>query len=241
MLFLSGWKMEWHDFEILVAKHIAFHIKTLFYLRYKKMAFKNIFWDAYNDKISLETKVELKKITIHQLCNKFSVTYPITNKQGEIVNFKLGVIVNENKASFADFFLVFKGYFEKADVKKEHNKNVAAVQSTHYNFGINNYNVITVFISSADLKEDISGYCEEPLPNYRWLSVSTKIPQEIIDRVRAKRPLCSSQDMFNADPWFNNYKDDINNMTYSLYTDAIDLANSNKKRQLSYYDEVLQL
>ncbi|CAG8663991.1 3648_t:CDS:1, partial [Funneliformis caledonium] len=46
--------------------------------------------------------------------------------------------------------------------------------------------------------------------------------------------------MCDADLWFNNYKDDINNMTYSLYTDAIDLANSNKKRRLSYYDEVLQ-
>ncbi|CAJ0646937.1 5708_t:CDS:2 [Entrophospora sp. SA101] len=232
--FLPGWKMEWHDFEILVAEYVAFR---------------------------------------------------------EIVDFKSGVIVNGDKASFADSFLVFekselivciqnklwRGYFKKADVKEEHNKNVAAVQSAHCNFGINNYNVITVFISSADFKEDISGYCEEPLPNcliiYRhnfedffghilscraamqisrernpnftppdcWLSVSTKIPQEIIDKVCAKRPLCSPQDMFDADPWFNNYKDDINNMTYSLYTDAIDLANSNKKHQLSYYGEFLQL
>ncbi|CAJ0749490.1 9451_t:CDS:2 [Entrophospora sp. SA101] len=130
--FLPGWKMEWHDFEILVAEY-----------------------GAYGDKMSLETE------------------------QGEIVDFKSGVIVNGDKASFADSFLVFekselivciqnklwRGYFKKADVKEEHNKNVAAVQSAHCNFGINNYNVITVFISSADFKEDISGYCEEPLPN----------------------------------------------------------------------------
>ncbi|CAG8543306.1 11264_t:CDS:2, partial [Funneliformis mosseae] len=116
ILFLLGWKMKWHDFEILVAEHMAFKIK-----------------------------VELKEITVHQFRNKFLTTYLITNKQGEIVNFKSNVIVNGDK-----------------------------------------------------------------------LSVSTKIPQEIID------------------------KDDINNMTYSLYTDTIDLANSNKKRWLSYYDEVLQ-
>ncbi|CAG8622184.1 5199_t:CDS:2 [Funneliformis caledonium] len=268
MSFLPGWRMEWYDFEILVAEYVAFRIRVFLYFRYKKVAFKNIFQNAYDDKMSLETKVELKEITVHQLCNKFLATYPITNKQGKIVNFKLGVIVNENKISFADSFLVFVniGYFEKTDMKKEHNKNVAAVQSTYYNFGINNYNVIIVFISSADFKKDISGYCEESLPNCliiywhnfedffghvlschaamqisrecnpnftppdRWLSVSTKIP-----------PLCSPQDMFNADPWFNNYKDDINNMTYSLYTDTIELANFNKKRQLSYYDEVLQL
>jgi len=161
-------------------------------------------------------------------------------------------------------------------MKKEHDKNVASIKSAHRDFGISNYNVITVFISSADFKGDISGYRKKPLqnclmiyrhnfeglfghilscraavqisrernPNFtppdRWLSVSTKVPDHIVEQVPKKRPLRSPQDVYNLDPWFQSYTSDIDSMTFSLYTDVIDLAKSNKKRRLDYYDEVPQ-
>ena len=159
---------------------------------------------------------------------------------------------------------------------EEHEKNVTAIKNAPAGLCINDYTVITVFISSANFKGNIADYCKKPLkdclmiyrhnfedffghvlscraavqisrecnPNFtppdRWLSVSTKVPDHIVEQVPKKRPLRSPQDVYNLDPWFQSYPNDIDGMTFSLYTDVIDLANSNKKRRLDYYDEVPQ-
>jgi hypothetical protein len=107
MSFLPEWKMEWHDFEILIAEYVAFRIKAFLYFGYKTVALKHIFWGAYGNKTLLDRKIELCKRTVHKLHSKFPMTEHVTDMEGHIVDFKSGVIVNGDKAPFADSFLIF--------------------------------------------------------------------------------------------------------------------------------------
>ncbi|CAG8658755.1 6016_t:CDS:2, partial [Ambispora leptoticha] len=284
MSFLPGWAMEWKGFEIFVAEYVAFRISALFRLGHKTVALKNIFRGAYGSSTLLNKKVELRNTTVKQLRNKFPMTASATDKQFENVDIKSGMIVNGDKASFADSFIVFeksklivgiqnklrKGSFEVSDMQKEHDKNVTAIKEAPPEFDINDYTVITVFILSANFKGDIAGYCKKPLqdclmicrhnfedffghvfscrialqiarernPNFtppdHWLTVSTKIPDSIVNQVSKKRPFYSPQDLYDLDPWFKTYEKDINDMSYTLYTEVTDVAKA-KKRRLEYY------
>ncbi|CAG8713521.1 2171_t:CDS:2, partial [Ambispora leptoticha] len=286
MSFLPGWKMEWNGFEIFVAEYVAFRINALLRLGHKTVALKNIFRGAYGSSTLLNKKVELRNTTVKQLRNKFPMTASATDKQFENVDIKSGMIVNGDKAPFADSFIVFeksklivgiqdklrKGSFEVSDMQKEHDKNVTAIKEAPPEFDINDYTVITVFISSANFKGDIAGYCEKPLqdclmidrhnfedffghvfscraalqiarernPNFtppdRWLTVSTKIPDSVVNKVSKKRPFYSPQDLYDLDPWFKNYEKDINDMSFTLYTEVTDVAKA-KKRRIEYYDD----
>jgi hypothetical protein len=110
--FLPGWVMEWNSFEIFVAEYVAFRINALLRLGHKTVALKNIFRDAYGSTTLLGRKVELRNITVNQLCNKFPTTTSFTSKQLEIVDFKSGMIVNGDKAPFADSFYRFRKCLE---------------------------------------------------------------------------------------------------------------------------------
>ncbi|CAG8451372.1 404_t:CDS:1, partial [Paraglomus brasilianum] len=134
-----------------------------------------------------------------------------------------------------------KGSFEESDMWEEHEKNVTAIKNAPAGLCINDYTVITVFISSANFKGNIADYCKKPLkdclmiyrhnfedffghvlscraavqisrecnPNFtppdRWLSVSTKVPDHIVEQVPKKGlyvhlKMCTSRSMVSKLP-----------------------------------------